>query len=151
MLKSKLVQQTLACLNTLLRVISVTMASNVVGYNKDEPVKKKHRLADVSEESLTMLSPIQSHENMPLGSLEETIEPLVCLPFDIRRMIKTEKAKFEQPTDGLSCNEAALIMLCFTLLRQKLSVFNKLRKVKLYSVTRSIKGIGQLLQSPPGS
>ena len=69
------------------------------------------RFTDVAAEKHEILLPIEGHENMPLVSLEEAIQPLIPILPDIRRKAHTAKLKCKQPADGLTPDESAAIML----------------------------------------
>ncbi|CAF5145645.1 unnamed protein product, partial [Rotaria sp. Silwood1] len=58
-----------------------------------------------------MLLPIQGYEKMPLVSLEEAIVPLVSLVPDVEQMVWVAKQNSNGPTDGLSSDESASIIL----------------------------------------
>ena len=69
------------------------------------------RFSDIAAEPLTMLTPIDEYEKMPLVSLEEAVEPLVPLVRDIQERALIEKQRRETPADNLSPDESASIAL----------------------------------------
>ncbi|CAF2095766.1 unnamed protein product [Rotaria magnacalcarata] len=55
--------------------------------------------------------PIEGYEKVPLVSLEEAMVPLLGVLPDIQRMVYIAKMKCELPTDGLTSDQSAAIML----------------------------------------
>ncbi|CAF4746834.1 unnamed protein product, partial [Rotaria sp. Silwood2] len=57
------------------------------------------------------MMPIRGYENMPLVSLEEAVQPLVPILQDVQQMVYIVKQKCKNPSDGLTPDESASIML----------------------------------------
>jgi hypothetical protein len=56
-------------------------------------------------------NPIASLEELPIVSLEESVNALVSLVPDVNKMVTKVKQKCDRPKDGLTINESASIML----------------------------------------
>ncbi|CAF0953127.1 unnamed protein product [Adineta ricciae] len=56
--------------------------------------------------------PIGGYEKLPLVSLETAVEPLVSLLPSVQTYVQLVKRKCENPSDGLTTDESASIMLC---------------------------------------
>lgn len=69
------------------------------------------RITDVTQESLEILAPIGGYATAPLVSLEEAVESLVSILPDVRSYAYVAKLRCESPTDGLTQDESAAIML----------------------------------------
>ncbi|CAF3185183.1 unnamed protein product [Rotaria sp. Silwood2] len=69
------------------------------------------RFSDIAKESHEVLMPISGCENIPLVSLEESIEPLVSLLPSIGIYANLAKQKYDKSDDCLSLDESAAIML----------------------------------------
>ncbi|CAF1643743.1 unnamed protein product, partial [Adineta ricciae] len=69
------------------------------------------RITDVVNEPLAFLTPIGGYENMPLVSLEEAVKPLVPLLPAVQSHAYVAKQRCEHPTDDLTSDESASIML----------------------------------------
>ena len=73
----------------------------------------KQRIQDVSYEPNRILLPIEGYQNKQLVSLEEAVEPLYAL-FDKKILLANvwvAKKRCKDPTDGLSQDQSASIML----------------------------------------
>ena len=69
------------------------------------------RFSDIPAQSQRMLPPIQGYENMPLVSLEETVDPLTSLVPDVERMAWTVKQSRFDAGHDLTDDESASILL----------------------------------------
>ncbi|CAF5131503.1 unnamed protein product, partial [Rotaria sp. Silwood1] len=69
------------------------------------------RLTDIAQEPLEFLSPISGYEEMPLVSLEETVEKLVHILPTVQSYAYVAKQRCKNPADGLTQDESASIML----------------------------------------
>ena len=69
------------------------------------------RMCDLTSEPNRMLPPIRGYENQPLVSLEQAVEPLHSLVPDVDQMVWTVKQNCQHPSDDLSSDESASIML----------------------------------------
>jgi hypothetical protein len=69
------------------------------------------RFTDIAREPLEFLSPIGGYEEMPLVSLEEAVKKLVHLLPAIQSHAYIAKQRCKKPSDGLSQDESASIML----------------------------------------
>jgi hypothetical protein len=72
------------------------------------------RCSDIDTNPGNMLMPIKGYEKMPLVSLEEAVKPLVRLVRDVRQTAQILKQRCENPSDNLSPDESAAIMLYTT-------------------------------------
>ncbi|CAF3538015.1 unnamed protein product [Rotaria sp. Silwood1] len=84
--------------------------SNKISNNVDEQ-RHTHRFSALATEPRQMLLPIQGFEKMPLGSLEEAINPIVSFVPDVEQMVWFDKQNCSDPKDGLTNDESASIML----------------------------------------
>ncbi|CAF1540792.1 unnamed protein product [Adineta steineri] len=69
------------------------------------------RLSDIAKEPHELLMPISGYEKMPIVSLEQAVEPLVCFLPTVQSHVYVAKQKCKQPDDGLTQDESASIML----------------------------------------
>ncbi|CAF2949765.1 unnamed protein product [Rotaria sp. Silwood2] len=69
------------------------------------------RLTDIAQEPLEFLSPISGYEEMPLVSLEETVEKLVHILPTVQSYAYVAKQRCKNPANGLTQDESASIML----------------------------------------
>ena len=83
------------------------MASKYV----DPECKSMQRFTDIPGEPRRMLAPIKGYEKMPLVSLEDTVKPLIPFVPEVDRMVWTVKQQCTAPTEGLSVDQSASIML----------------------------------------
>ncbi|CAF1263630.1 unnamed protein product [Adineta steineri] len=70
-----------------------------------------HRVSDITEESSQILTFFEDYENIPLVSLEEAIQPLTTYIPDIERKVWIVKQRCKNPSDNLTSDESASIML----------------------------------------
>ena len=75
------------------------------------PSQDNLRFSDIVNEKHEILLPIQGYETMPLATLEEAIEPLLDIVSDIRLRAHVAKRRCENPSDGLTTDQSAAIML----------------------------------------
>jgi hypothetical protein len=77
----------------------------------EEIAQYLHRISDI-EVSCRMLAPLCGYEKMPLVSLEEAVQPLVCILPEINHYIYVTKQRCaDKPDDDLTQDESASIML----------------------------------------
>lgn len=70
------------------------------------------RYTDVCDEPVeSRLAPISGYQDMPLVTLEESIEPISHLFDKIKDIVQTAKENCKAPADGLSQDESASIYL----------------------------------------
>ncbi len=71
------------------------------------------RVTDIAKEPIEMLAPIVGYEDLPIVPLEIAVEPLATrLPaVQSHAYIAKERCKKTVPTDGLTIDESASIML----------------------------------------
>ncbi len=69
------------------------------------------RITDIAKEPLELLLPIAGYEEMPLVPLEQAVEKLVHLLPLVQTYAYVAKEKCKNPTDGLTQDESASIML----------------------------------------
>ncbi|CAM4791838.1 unnamed protein product [Rotaria magnacalcarata] len=100
----------LANAQTLQGLIKDGQTSSTIPKNVDEK-NHSHRFSDIVGEPRRMLLPIQEFEEMPLVSLEQTINPLVLLIPDVEQMVWIAKQNCINPKDDLTIDESAYIML----------------------------------------
>ncbi|CAF1593699.1 unnamed protein product [Rotaria sp. Silwood1] len=82
------------------------------GKKGEEAITQRYlRITDIAKEPLDFLSPICGYEKMSLVSLEEAVEKLVDLLPTIQSHAYIAKQKCKKPSDGLSQDESASIML----------------------------------------
>jgi hypothetical protein len=74
-------------------------------------VKLGGRFSDITTEPRTRSTSVDDYETMPLVSLEEAVEPLILLVPDVRQKACTMKQRCEHPSDNLTPDESAAIML----------------------------------------
>ncbi len=82
------------------------MASNIC-----DPSDHRIRLSDMIEEPKRMLPPIKGFEELDIVSLEKCIESLICIVPEIDQMVYIVKQNCNNPTDHLTPDESASIML----------------------------------------
>ncbi|CAF4520010.1 unnamed protein product, partial [Rotaria sp. Silwood2] len=78
---------------------------------RDELEQRIWRISDIDKEPQQMLTPIHGHEQIPLMSLEETLQPLVPILIAVQDYAHIAKEKCKKPVDGLTPDESASIML----------------------------------------
>ncbi|UJR18189.1 hypothetical protein I4U23_005090 [Adineta vaga] len=69
------------------------------------------RICDTVGNSHTSVSPIAGYETAPLVSLEKAVEPLELIVPMVRNMVWIVKANCKNPSDNLSPDESASVML----------------------------------------
>lgn len=74
-------------------------------------LKSAHRVCDMVREPDRMLLPIEGYEKKTLVSLEEAVIPLIPLVTDVKRKAWIAKLCATNPTDGLTSDESASIIL----------------------------------------
>lgn len=79
--------------------------------NVEHETKSMQRFMDIVEEPRRMLAPIRGYETMPLVSLEAAVDPLVSYVSEVKRMVWTVKQNCAAPSDGLTTDQSASIML----------------------------------------
>ena len=79
--------------------------------NFDVELTNFTRFSDLAEEPLIVYPSIHGYEQMPLMSLEETVQPLLILVPHVNEMVKMVKERCREPKDNLTINESASIML----------------------------------------
>jgi hypothetical protein len=79
--------------------------------NWSDNQEQAHRICDVSEEHKKKMLPIQGYAEMPLVTLEKAVEPLVLVVPQVKQMVWTVKSNCKSPSDNLSSDESASIML----------------------------------------
>ncbi|CAF3438804.1 unnamed protein product [Rotaria socialis] len=89
------------------------MAANEEDEDEEEEAMAQRiiRLTDIAKEPLEFLSPICGYEEMPIVSLEAAVEKLVNILPTIQSHAYVAKQRCKNPTDGLSQDESAAIML----------------------------------------
>jgi hypothetical protein len=78
---------------------------------REEAERSLLRISDIAEEPHEMLMPISGYDEMPLVSLEEAVKPLISLLPKIRNYAHAAKQRCKKPTDNLTPDESASIML----------------------------------------
>jgi len=78
---------------------------------KEVIIQRIQYITDVAEEPHDFLLPISGYEQMPLVRLETAIEKLIDLLPSIKLYAYVAKQRCQQPTDGLTQDESAAIML----------------------------------------
>jgi hypothetical protein len=86
-----------------------TMAED--GRREEVAVQRIQYIADIAEEPDDFLLPIDGYEQMPLVQLEIAVEKLVDLLPAIQIYTYVAKQRCQQPSDGLTQDESAAIML----------------------------------------
>jgi len=87
------------------------------------------RYTDLSDEPVThLLAPITGYQDVPLVSLEESIEPVSHLFDGIEGNVWVAKENCKTPADGLSQNESAAIHLYTMQFGSDLSLYHALNK-----------------------
>lgn len=75
-------------------------------------MKSTYRFSDLGSEPLRILPSIENYEQIPIVSLEESIQPIICLIPNIEHMIWIIKQNYQQQIeDELTFDESASIML----------------------------------------
>ena len=69
------------------------------------------RIADIAQEPLETLLPIEGYEHLPLVPLEIAVEKLVPLLPRVQTYVHVAKERCKNPADGLTQDESASIML----------------------------------------
>ncbi len=93
------------------------------------PNLAESRYTDFRDEPVTrLLAPIAGYQNMPLVTLEESIEPVAHLFDGIEGNIWVAKENCKAPADGLSQDESASIHLYTMQFGSELSLYHALNK-----------------------
>lgn len=71
----------------------------------------RFRIADVQDEPIRLLTPINGYEDVPLVSLEKAIEPISHLFHSIERYVWIAKQNSQKAKDNLTQDESASICL----------------------------------------
>lgn len=82
-----------------------------MAYSNAEKENSALRFADFGVLPKRMLGPIEGYENVPLGSLEDAVEPLINIVPKVQRNVFIVKQNCTEPEDGLTTDESAAIML----------------------------------------
>ncbi|CAF3873340.1 unnamed protein product [Rotaria sp. Silwood1] len=69
------------------------------------------RFYDIAQEPLQALKPIDGYDEQTLVSLEKAVEPLIPMLPEVHTYVYIAKERCENPTDGLTQDESAAIML----------------------------------------
>jgi len=77
----------------------------------DEAVSRVKRITDIAEEPLEYLIPISGFADTPLVSLDKAVESLTDILPHIQSYVYVAKQRCKNPTDDLSPDESASIML----------------------------------------
>lgn len=77
----------------------------------EQESQSMQRFTDIAGEPRRMLSPIKGYGNEPLVSLEKAVVPLVSLVPEVNQMVWTVKQQCTEPTEGLTLDQSASIML----------------------------------------
>ena len=70
-----------------------------------------YRTSDITAEPHTMLMPIEGYARVPLMLLEAAVQPLIPLVHDVQQRVSMVKQCCVRPSDGLTSDESAAIML----------------------------------------
>jgi hypothetical protein len=82
------------------------------GLAGNDKSKQFQRFMDVTDEPLTVMTPIRGYDKMPLVSLEQAVKPLIPHIPDIEQMVDIAKKKCQKPPpDNLTIDQSAAIML----------------------------------------
>ncbi|CAF1313294.1 unnamed protein product [Rotaria sordida] len=83
----------------------------MVSINDDMVKRLEARSYDIFQEPLTPLTPICIHDQKSIISLEQAVEPLISILPNLQTFVLIAKEKCENPSDGLTQDESASIML----------------------------------------
>ncbi|CAF1551511.1 unnamed protein product, partial [Rotaria sordida] len=83
----------------------------MVSINDDMVKRLEARSYDIFQEPLTPLTPICIHDQKSIISLEQAVEPLISILPNLQTFVSIAKEKCENPSDGLTQDESASIML----------------------------------------
>ena len=81
------------------------------GEENVQTTQRISRISDMVKEPLELLMPIGGYEEMPLVPLEIAVEPLVPFLPTVESYVSVAKQRCKNPTDGLTTDESASIML----------------------------------------
>jgi hypothetical protein len=99
------------------------------------------RITDFSTDSCQFLPPIWGYDTMPLVSLEEAVRPLIYLLPGVQSHAFSAIQNCANPTDGLTQNESAAIML-YTM------TWEPLDQCLYHTLNTTLRSVGRQLLRP---